>query len=93
MSVLAVHFIEPRLVDCRWCKGTGQGRQRSVCSFCDGVGGREVFESALATLALNLAIAGALCESFYLGKVFTHHAMLDLGEPMAWHPCCGRSAP
>ncbi len=50
--------------------------------------------NALATLGLNLAIAGALCASYALGynPPSEWRALGDGYVPVPWHPGCGRSA-
>jgi hypothetical protein len=46
-----------------------------------------------ATLAHNLAIAGALCAAFSQGAVYMVRSVLRPNEPEAFTPGCGRSAP
>jgi len=45
------------------------------------------------TLAHNLAIAGALCHSWRLGRVGLHMERLPNPDFDFWRPGCGRSAP
>lgn len=83
-----VGFAEPRLVQCQRCRGTGNERRYGItpCVACDGVGGHNADDWPLATLAHNLAVAGAM-------MVAALYAELRLTHGIEWMPGCGVEAP
>lgn len=85
-------------IECEVC-GEYRGGLNDLTCDCDGgvdvaavmaVAARLEVEHAFDNLASNLAVAGALCESWRLGFDARMHVMMDCDE---WRPGCRRSAP
>jgi hypothetical protein len=89
--ITVVDDCEPVELDCARCKADGRIGDM-WCSDCGGTGADFFSRSELYTLAHNLAIAGALCESFQLGDQWGAWTEDPYPDPAPWRPGCHRSA-
>jgi hypothetical protein len=86
-------------IECEVCGQLRGGINDYVCK-CDRNGAISRWETYLRfeTLAANLATAGGLAKSFWLGREYVDY-VTDLFEGHAddqsdpWHPGCNRPAP
>lgn len=80
------------LVDCTWCGGDGwmctSWGQAEECSSCRG-SGREAWDPR--PLINNLAVAGALQQSYALGVIYAMTELCDgTDDDDVWIPGAGR---
>ena len=95
---------DPPFVTCKTCDGRGYvtalkwGIDPYWCPECGGAKEIALDMTALATLAHNLGVAGALCRSFHLGgkhadDLWARDHVVGNPDAWLWRPGCWRPAP